>query len=110
MKPREEGVDFLNLDKGQNLILKGIRFKSKGNDSISDGSRERKSDAFETPAFAKHARKGGTEEDPSGGRGSERMTVRMCSRAAESSLRVVGTMLNEERKIEGLSDGRTEDG
>jgi hypothetical protein len=34
MKPREEGVDFLNLNKGQNLILKGIRFKSKGNDSI----------------------------------------------------------------------------
>jgi hypothetical protein len=34
MKPREEGVDFLNLNKGQNLIFKGIRFKSKGNDSI----------------------------------------------------------------------------
>jgi PleD family two-component response regulator len=34
MKPREEGVDFLDLDKGQNLIFKGIRFKSKGNDSI----------------------------------------------------------------------------
>jgi hypothetical protein len=39
-----------------------------------------------------------------------RMTVRMCSRAAESSLRVVGTMLNERKEIEGLTDQRTEDG
>jgi hypothetical protein len=55
-----------------------------------------KSDAFETPALARHARKGGVEEAALGGGGSERMTVRMCSRAVESSLRVVGTISNGE--------------
>jgi hypothetical protein len=45
----------------------------------SEGSREMKSDAFETPAIAKHARKGRNEGKPEDRGGSERMTVRMCS-------------------------------
>jgi hypothetical protein len=61
----------------------------------SEGSREMKSDAFETPALARHARKGVVEEEPTVGSGSRRMTVRMCSRAAESSRQVVGTISNE---------------
>ena len=31
---REDGVEFCKENKGQNLIFKGITFKSKGNDSI----------------------------------------------------------------------------
>jgi hypothetical protein len=48
------------------------------------------------PALAKHAWKGGIEEEPEEGGDSERMTVRICSRAAEPSLQVVGTISNEE--------------
>ena len=55
-----------------------------------------KSDAFEMPALAKHARKGRNEGEPEDGGGSKRMTVRMCSKAAEWSLQVVGTISNGE--------------
>ena len=51
-----------------------------------------RSDALETPAFLKHARKGSIGAEGSTGYGSLRTTVRMCSRAAESSEQVMITI------------------
>jgi hypothetical protein len=61
----------------------------------SEGEIERKSDALVMPALAKHARKGGVVEPLVVGRsGSRRMLTRICSRAAESSARVIGAILS----------------
>ena len=97
MKPRKEGVDFLNLDNREDLVFKAFWLRSKGNESIVRRlKRDEVANAFEMLALAKQALKGGNEGEPEDGGDSKRMTVRMCSKAAESLLRVVGTISNGE--------------
>jgi hypothetical protein len=53
---------------------------------MSEGSRKKKSDGYQSHALVRHARKGELEEEPVAGGSLRRMMVRMCSRVEESSL------------------------
>jgi hypothetical protein len=94
LEPREEGVAYSNLDKRKTLIFWASWLNSKGNDTII----RRLKSSFEMLPLGRHEWKVGIEEEPSAGGSLWRLTVNMCSKVAELSLEVVGTISNEEQR------------